>query len=144
MPLLNYTTTVPVSRTIGVVQGLLVEGGARAIQTNYSPVGAATGIGFTIETTHGPRSFALPVRSVAVEAVLRREKVPPKFQTPEHAERVAWRIIKDWLEAQLALIRTEMVTLDQVMLPYMVDGGSGQTFYELYVDRQLALSAGSA
>ena len=67
--------------------------------------------------------------------------MPPRYSTPEHAERVAWRIVKDWLEAQLAIIRTEMVTLDQVMLPYMV-GDEGHTVYELYRDRQLALGTG--
>jgi hypothetical protein len=46
------------------------------------------------------------------------------------------------VEAQLAIIRTEMVTLDQVMLPYM-RGDSGQTMYELYVNQQLALPSGS-
>lgn len=35
MPLLNYTTKVPVQRTIGQVQGLLVEAGARPIVAAY-------------------------------------------------------------------------------------------------------------
>ncbi|WP_189339127.1 hypothetical protein [Williamsia muralis] len=38
----------------------------------------------------------------------------PKYQTPEHALRVAWRITKDWVEAQLAIIETQMVTPAQV------------------------------
>jgi hypothetical protein len=140
MALLNYTTTVPVQRTIGQVQGLLVEAGARSVMTNYDNVGRPTAIAFTIETLHGMRSFTLPVNADRVEAVLRREKVPGRFQTPEQAERVAWRIVKDWLEAQLAIIRTEMVTLDQVMLPYM-HSEDGRTVYELYRDQQLALPA---
>lgn len=141
-PLLNYTTQVSVSRTIGQVQGLLVEAGARSIQTNYDEVGTPLGIAFVVQTAYGIRRFLLPVNAERVEAVLRREKVAPKYQSPEHAERVAWRIVKDWLEAQLAIIRTEMVTLDQVMLPYMSDE-TGRTVYELYRDQQLALPAGS-
>lgn len=140
MPLLNYTTEVPVGRTLGQVQGLLVEAGARSVMTNYDDVGRALGIAFSVQTAYGLRSFMLPVHASSVETVLRRDKVPPRYQTPQHAERVAWRIIKDWLEAQLAIIRTEMVTLDQVMLPYMHDD-SGVTVYELYRDRQLALPA---
>ncbi len=141
MPLLNYTTTVPVNRTIGHIQGLLVEAGARQIMTEYDNVGRPTGIAFAVETIHGVRTFVLPVMASRVEAVLKRDKVKPSFATPEHAERVAWRIVKDWLEAQLAIIRTEMVTLDQIMLPYM-RGDTGQTMYELYVNQQLALPAG--
>ena len=142
MPLLNYTTTVPVSRTIGQVQGLLVEAGARSIMTNYDAVGQPVGMRFAVETAHGLRTFSLPVHAERVEAVMKRDKsVPQRFKTPEQAERIAWRIVKDWVEAQLAIIRTEMVTLDQVMLPYM-HSAEGLTVYELYRDQQLALMAG--
>ena len=143
MPLLNYTTDVPASRTIGQVQGLLVEAGARQIMTDYDDVGRAKGLAFVVQTVHGPRGFVLPVNAHRVEAVLKKDKkVAPRYRTPEQAEKVAWRIVKDWLEAQLAIIRTEMVTLDQVMLPYMTND-AGATMYELYVDSQLALPAGS-
>jgi hypothetical protein len=139
--LLNYTTTVPVSRTIGQVQGLLVEAGARQVMTEYDAVGRARGIAFAVETGLGLRTFVLPVDAGRVEQVLKRDKVPTRYATPEHAERVAWRIVKDWVEAQLAIIRTEMVTLDQVMLPYMRTV-TGATMFELYLDSQLALPQG--
>lgn len=141
MPLLNYTTTVPVNRTIGNVQALLVEAGARSVSTNYDEAGRTVGMVFAVQTAYGMRQFVLPVKADRVLAVLKADKVPPKYLTPEHAERVAWRIVKDWLEAQLALIRAEQASLDQVMLPYMTDGNG--TVYELYVDRQLALGPGS-
>jgi hypothetical protein len=140
MTLLNYTTGVPVSRTIGQVQGILVEAGARAIMAEYDDGGRVTGMSFSVETPFGQRGYTLPVRTERVLAVLERDRVSPKYRTPEHAERVAWRILKDWIEAQVALLRTEMVTLDQVMLPYM-HGDDGRTVYELYLDRQLALPA---
>lgn len=142
VPLLNYTTTVPAGRTIGQVQGLLVEAGARQVMTEYDDVGRALGIAFAVHTANGVRTFVLPVDSERVLKVLVRDGVPPRYATPEHGERVAWRIVKDWVEAQLAIIRTEMVTLDQVMLPYM-RGGDGRTVYELYLDQQLALPSGT-
>ena len=39
---------------------------------------------------------------------------------------ITWRILKDWVEAQMALLETGMVTMDESFLPYMVSGG--QTF----------------
>lgn len=138
MPLLNYTTTVPVRRTVAEVHGMLVEAGARQIATEYSPTGSPTALAFATDTVDGPRQFVLPVRADRVQAVLKRERVAPRYSTPEHAERVAWRVLKDWVEAQLAIIKTEMVTLDQVMLPYMRSAG-GRTLYELYRDSQLSL-----
>jgi len=81
------------------------------------------------------------VQSDRVHKVLRADRtVAPRYKTVEQAERVAWRIMKDWLEAQLAIIATEMVTLDQVFLPYM-QGDDGRTVYELYLDHQLAIGA---
>lgn len=141
MPLLNYTTDVPASRSIGQVQGLLVEAGARQVMASYNDDGSIEGLAFSVPTPLGQRSFALPVHAAQVLQVLERERVAPRHRTPEHAERVAWRILKDWLEAQLAIIQTEMVTLDQVMLPYM-RGDDGRTVYELYLDQALALEAG--
>lgn len=123
MPLLNYTTEV------------------NALRSASQPSGRPSGVGFAVETPAGPRSFVLPVNPLRVEQVLRKQRVPPRYQSYDQAERVAWRILKDWIEAQLALIATEMVSLDQVMLPYMTADG-GRTVYELYLDRQLALTAG--
>lgn len=140
MALLNYTTTVPVARTIGQVHQLLVNAGASQIMSNYSD-SRPTGIMFTIATANGNRAFSLPVQVESVAAVLQRDRqIQPRFKTPEHAERVAWRILKDWLEAQLALIQTEMVTFEEVMLPYML-ASDGRSMYELYLSGQLATPA---
>lgn len=54
---------------------------------------------------------------------------------PEQAERVAWRVAREWLLAQLAIIEAQMATLDQVMLPYLqVDGQ--KTLYAAYRERE--------
>ena len=139
-PLLNYTTTVSVDKTIGQIQKLLVSAGATNVATDYRRVDDThlpVGIVFTVNTEYGFRKFSLPVNLTSVQAVLTRQRVQPKFRSVEQAARVAWRIVKDWVEAQLAIIETEMVTLDQVMLPYMQDD-SGETVYGLYRGQQLA------
>lgn len=141
MPILNYTTSVPASRSIGQVQSLLVKGGARAIMSEYGDDGEITGLSFGIETPYGFRTFMLPVHADKVQAVLHRQRVAPRYRELEHAHRVAWRILKDWIEAQLAIVETEMVALDQVMLPYMRNN-DGTTIYELVVNQQLALTGG--
>jgi hypothetical protein len=57
---------------------------------------------------------------------------------------VAWRVVKDWLEANLALVAAQMATIDEVMLPYLhVDGD--RTLWQAYREReQAALTAGPA
>lgn len=144
MPLLNYTTTVAPGSTIAAMQQMLAKGGARQILTEYFDDGRPSGLGFAVETGYGLRKFTLPVNAERVLAVLKRDRqVPNRFKTKDQAERVAWRILKDWLEAQLAIIATEMVTLDQVMLPYMATP-SGVSVYELFRDQQLALPSPDA
>jgi hypothetical protein len=132
MPLLNYTTSVAAPKTAAEMQQLLAKAGASRVMVEYDSDGAPEGLAFTITTAHGPRSFALPVDPGPVEKVLRAQRVERRYQGREQATKVAWRITKDWLEAQLALIATEMVALDQVMLPYMQDD-DGRTVYDLYL-----------
>jgi hypothetical protein len=144
VPLLNYTTTVPARRTASQIMDILAKHGAQQILVDYSGdgAGAVNGLAFAIQTDHGLMRYKLPVDIAAVEKVLRADRaVAPRLKNEEHAERVAWRILKDWIEAQLALISTRMVTLDQVMLPYMIMGEG--TVYELYRNQQLAITAGS-
>jgi hypothetical protein len=42
----------------------------------------------------------------------------------QQAVRTAWCVVKDWVEAQMALVETQMLTSQQVFLPYalMSDG----------------------
>lgn len=143
MPLLDYTTRVPASRTARQVHDLLVKAGARGVAYEYDEASLLVGMRFVVSTAYGPRPFLLPVDPRRVKAVLERQKVEPRYRTMDHAERVAWRILKDWIEAQLALIATEMVTLDQVMFPYMEDP-TGVTAYQHYVGEQRAIEEGRA
>lgn len=140
--LLNYTTTVDVHRSVGEITGMLVTHGARSIMTDYDERGNPVAIRFLVPTQYGETGFALPANSEAVLKVLTRQKsagkVPPRFVTREQAHRVAWRILKDWLEAQLAIIESEMVTIDQVMLPYRVEP-DGRSLYQVIVDDQVKL-----
>jgi len=140
MPLLNYTTSVPASRTATQIMDMLSKHGASQILLDYVDK-RTVGLAFAITTDVGLMRYKLPVDTAAVEKVLRKQRVERRYQTPEHAERVAWRILKDWLEAQLALVATEMVALDQVMLPYMLMGEG--TVYELYRNQQLAIGSGT-
>ena len=137
MPLLNYTTSIAVEKTAGEIMKLLTRAGAIQMLTDYTN-GELSAIAFALPSVRGgANTYRLPVDPKPVEAVLRKQKVERRYQSPEQAARVAWRITKDWIEAQLAIIETQMVSADQVFLPYMLNGG--RTLYEWYVDQQLAL-----
>lgn len=131
MAILNYTTKVAAERSLAEIQKKLANAGAQAIMQEYHN-GVITHIAFRMETEHGVISFRLPGNIEAVQKVLERTKgVEKRYKTPEHCACVAWRIIKDWIEAQLAIIETGMATLPQVFLPY-AQTESGKTVYECF------------
>lgn len=96
MPLLNYTTKVDIYTTLGQIQGQLVKHGAKKILQDYDDAGRITALSFMIDTPLGPRGIRLPANVDAVHKVLTKQKVKCDR---EQAERVAWRIVKDWVEA---------------------------------------------
>lgn len=143
MPLLNYTTSIDAGKTVGEIQRMLAVSGCSGVLVRYSPDRTADAIVFVIATPYGDRSFRLPARVAAVEATLKRQcqrgKVPRRLATREQAARVAWRITKDWIAAQLAIVESGMVALDEVMFPYMLDS-TERTAHEVYRDQQLQLN----
>ncbi len=150
MSVLNYTTSIAASKTIGEIQALLSQHGATRIAVDYVER-APSGLTFALVTPHGARLFTLPVNVDAMHRLLVAERRAGRLkggsravmESREQAERVAWRVVKDWLAAQLALVQTEMAALDQVMLPYLhVDGD--RTLYAAYTEREdmLALRSG--
>lgn len=140
MPLLNYTTKVDVYTTLGAIQGQLVKHGAKKIMQDYDDNGHITALSFMVDTPSGPRGIRLPANVEAVHTVLLRQKVKCDL---EQAERVAWRIIKDWVEAQMAILESEMVQMDEIFLPYML-GKEGQTVFQSYRAGQMMLGDGGA
>lgn len=100
MPLLNYTTKIDIFTTLGQIQGMLVKHGAKKILQEYDSAGHVEAVSFVIDTPIGMQAIRLPAKVDAVQKVLLKQKVKAER---DQAERVAWRIIKDWVEAQMAI-----------------------------------------
>jgi len=127
LALLNYSTSISAHKTVAEIQNKLAKAGAHQILQEYFD-GRVIAVSFRIKTGFGDMAFRLPANVDAVLQVLRKQFPRSRMQV-DHAERVAWRILKDWTEAQLALIETGMVKLEQVFLPYIQDN-KGITLYE--------------
>ena len=140
MPLKNYTTEIPAMKSIGEIQKNLVKHGATSIVVNYGPDREPESLAFIISMSQGNIPFRLPANLKKVEKILERQRVKG-YTKPETASRVAWRILKDWVDAQLAIIETEMVTIEQVFLPYMLVKGQN-TLYETMKDHGFYLTEG--
>lgn len=147
---LNYTTSVEADKTAAECVAILARHGANRVAIDYDRERQPDGLSFEIDTPWGRRQYALPVSAAKAQKALERayregRKVERRHTTPEHARRVAWRVIKDWLEAQLALFEADLADLQEIMLPWMrVD--NDRTLYAAYQadQAQRALEASHA
>jgi hypothetical protein len=144
---LNYTTQIDAQKTAAECISILAAHGASRISMDLHE-GQPAGLAFGIDTPNGMRFYMLPANPDGVYQALvranRQGKIPPRYVDREHAHRVAWRVLKDWLEAQLALIEAQVVAVDQVMLPYLIVDEVGTTLYQRYLDHgRQAIGAGS-
>jgi hypothetical protein len=146
MALLAYTTQIAASKTVGEIIGMLASHGARSVTTDYDGQGNPVAVLFAIQTLHGERSFRLPMNGEAIWRVMvahhHQGKIPNRFVTREQAARVGWRIIRQWVEAQLALIETDMASLTEIMLAYMIVRDD-ITVYDALLETRLMLGPGT-
>jgi hypothetical protein len=137
---LNYTTEVPVSRTVSEIQEILRRHGAKSVSFQYDAEGETDGIEFVIDVSGRTFPFRLPANVGAVQKLM-EERHLPGYKSDKQPARVAWRILKDWVEAQMAIIDSSMVSLEEVFLPYMLAKGN-MTFFELLQERGFLLPEG--
>ena len=128
MPILNYTTKIDSIKTISEIQQLLVKHGATKITTDYEN-GIPVGVTFCLTINTRMVAFALPCNYDGVLNAMKRGRVPRGLCTKEQALRVSWRIIKDWVQAQMAIVEANLVDMAEVFLPYAITV-DGVTMYK--------------
>jgi hypothetical protein len=121
--ILNYTTKVAAGKTVGEIITLLVKKQANSINTEYEN-GKAISITFVIRINDALIPFRITPN---VKGVLSKIRSTDMAQ----AERVAWRILLRWVEAQMALVESSQAEMGQVFLPYAVNN-SGDTFWQAF------------
>ena len=134
MPILNYTTKVPAAKSISQIVQLLVRKGCRSVTQEFGAGAKVTAVRFVMLVGRSNVQFLLPSD---VEGVFNHMKqhAPPRFRSREQAERVSWRIIKDWVEAQLALHESGQADLSQLFMPYaLID--AERTVYQEFLHHQ--------
>ena len=138
---LNYTTGVPVERSLQQIQKCLVAHGAASIIVNYQDRDP-TSLSFMVDTEHGRMPFRLPANVAAVRRIMLENRLPG-YTVEVQPARVAWRVLKDWVEAQMAIIESGMAPPEEVFLPYLVAEGN-KTLFQVMQSRGFLLEEGKA
>lgn len=133
MPIANFSTSVPVIKTVGEIQEMLAKASVQALMIDYEGT-LPKSITFRMERGGEPLHFRLPADWRGVQSVLRRQKgVPRSGCSDEQSQRVSWRIVRDWIRAQLALVEAGAAKLEEVMLPYLlIDPEMKTTLYQRF------------
>lgn len=137
------TTEIDPTRTAGEIVSELVAAGASSVNTDYKN-GVIAGLRWIMRVGGVEVLFDMPVRIEPVYKFFleRREgnkqwiSQKDKDKLREKAERVAWRQLLRWVQAQNAMIDTGMVQPGEVYLAYMVNPGTNRTLFEHMLDTQ--------
>ena len=126
------TTKISAEQTVTEIQKVLGKYGAGKILTEYKD-GEIIAVSFSVNISNNDIPFKLPCRWQAIynEFASRRKTHRKNSEEKDikQAKRTAWRQILRWVEAQLALVNTNMVKIQEVFMPY-IQVNIKQTLYE--------------
>lgn len=121
--ILNYTTRIDPEQTIGEIQKILSRYNVAAMMTEYDGP-QVSAVSFKLNINGKNLSFKLPCNWRKVAEILKKDPRRLRLKRGEtieiQATRIAWRVMKDWINAQMALVEIEMVTIPQVFLPWAI------------------------
>lgn len=123
MKLKNYTSVVDPEQSIARIDRLLIGFGALSIVKDFER-GKTVAIRFDLKI--GPNNvvtFRLPSRVDCVLELFKKEK--PTYNLDRlktQAERTAWKIVADWVDVQLSMIRLGQAKPAEVFMSYLWDG----------------------
>lgn len=131
----NYTSAVPVSRTISMIEERLAEFGATDILKTYNPeTKRLTALKFIL-VMHGrkvPILLPAKVDECAKEMLMaiRRPRSGTIEKVQDQAERTAWKLAFEWLDIQLVMVQLKQKDLLEVFLADVWNPATEQTHYE--------------
>lgn len=129
MAILNYTTSISCEKSISEIQSCLAKHGANKIVTDYANK-LPSAVTFCLSLNGNMVAFSLPANySGVLKAMKNDRKIPNSKCTDEQAQRVSWRIVKDWVYAQMAIVEAQLADMAEVFLPYAITK-NGNTLYK--------------
>lgn len=144
MGLKNWSTSISIEKTIMEIESILAKHGATHIFKMYDDKGIPTALAFKTNYNGQEISFKLPMELEKIKVVFKNQahkgNIPKRLWDDEdQARRTGWRIIKDWVDSQMALLEINCVKFEEIFLPYMYDAKNNQTLFEKMEQRQFNL-----
>jgi len=131
MAIKNYTTKISAAQTVGEIQEILAIHGAKKVMLEYGDRGTVLSVVFCLDCFGAIQGFRLEPKTAGVMRVMAKDKL--KCDETQ-AERIAWRNIKDWIAAQIALVETGQATMEELFLPMILAdrNDNNKTLYDKF------------
>jgi len=123
------STKIPAERSMGEIRRLLADVGAERLATLQDFETNKSGIQFFWKGQ--PVEIIIDIKAIE-EKLATNKSIRLEQRGPEGAERVAYRLILNWLSNNFELVRWGVFDTMEVFLPYMVLP-TGQTVREVLV-----------
>lgn len=138
----NYTTTIDAQKSIAEIVGFLVDIGATGISQQFQNK-ECVAIQFIVDEKGNSVIYKLTANPDAVYSILIAQRKRVNSEVKEKIKvqsfKTAWRIVRDWVHAQCALIKLEQATAMQLFLSYAYDPSLESTVYERIQSGQIKL-----
>ena len=139
----NYTTKIDTSKSISEILDFLVDVGATGVSQTYVDK-ECTAIQFVIlNEMQVSVVYKLTANPDAAYEILISEKkrinADVTAKVRKQSYKTAWRILRDWVYAQCALIKLGQATPMQLFLSYAYDPDNDKTIYDRVTDGSLKL-----
>lgn len=129
----NYTTTIDASKSIAEIIDFIVDVGATDISQTFENKECVS-IRFIISNMGNSIIYKLTANPDAAYAILIEQKKrindEVRQKVKKQSFKTAWRILRDWIDSQCALIKLGQATPMQLFLSYAYDPNTDSTVYE--------------
>lgn len=141
MKIKNYTSKVPFTKSVSMIEKCLIDMGANHINKTYQD-SILVGITFQIIQEGFPIIIKLPANIEAItkemlleikkkksgESKKNEEKIVLKIS--DQAVRTAWKLLLDWTQVQSSMVIIGKRKVLEMFLPYIYDSQKDITIYE--------------
>lgn len=138
--ILNYSTEVEPIKSASEIMAMLATKGATAIQIEYDK-GEPTAMSFKIVHQGVEVPFRLPCNWQGVKRAMDKSR-RYSGASEAQAKRVAWRIVKSYVEVQLAIVESNQAEMAEVFMGYAITKGGVTLFQRIMQDPSRLLGAG--
>jgi hypothetical protein len=137
----NYASEASEASIFDAIRKTLAAHKAKRIVFDYDDAGRATGIEFTVKLGSVPYTFRLPARFEAAEPLVAQARRSAGMSATSGEKlrnqtyRTVWATLRDWIDAQMALIDIGAVRIEEVFMPYLIIE-PGVTMFERFAEQR--------